>query len=423
MSNELSRPSGPASTAVSVAARPQMLALMDPTVFEQMQRVGKMLALSALFPAHLKTGGNDTAIANAVLVLNMAMRLNEDPLTVAQNIYFVGGRPGFAATYMISKANQHGVFEDQIDWDESGDGDSLSLTAFAVLAKTGKRVSMTTDMKMAKAEGWTKNAKYQSMPKVMLRYRSATALIRMYCPQVMIGIPPIHEVEDDNMRDVSPDYAKETLSRIEAADKPKAAKQIENVDPETGEVTTEDAPPVARRSPRKAAEPKNEAGTLDLTQQQDEEAARLKQQEEQRRADDEERQRMQAERDAKAKADKEAKDRADKDAANAKAQAEADEAAARAKADKEAQTADIPEAADLDQIVGDTGNTLGQLINRVQDHAQGDLDDGASLEDTLDMYSARLKVIASVSQSEHDQLIAELNSYAEAAAKARKGRG
>lgn len=418
MSNELSRPSGPAAitNAVALPSRP-MMALMDVPQFEQMQRIGRMLALSSLFPAHLKTGGTDAALANGVLVVNMALRLQEDPLTVAQNIYFVNGRPGWNTTYMISKANMHGVFKNPIDWNVTGEGDSLVVEAFAELSGTGKRVSMSASMKMAKAEGWTKNTKYSSMPEVMLRYRSAASLIRMYCPEVMIGIPPAIEIETD-MQDVTPNYAADTVARIEAADKPKAAKQIENVDPVTGEVTQDDAPPVARRSPRKAVEPKNEAGTLDLTQQQDEEAARLKQQEEQRRADDEERQRLQAERDAKAKADADAKAKADKDAADAKAKADADEAATKEKA-----AADIPEAADLDQIVGDTGNTLGQLINRVQDHAQGDLDDGASLEDTLDMYSARLKVIASVSQSEHDQLIAELNSYAEAAAKARKGRG
>ena len=414
MANELSRPSGPASVtnAVALPARPAM-ALMDVPQFEQMQRIGRMLALSSLFPKHLKEGGQDAALANGVLVVNMALRLQEDPLTVAQNIYFVNGRPGWNTTYMISKANMHGVFKNPIDWNVTGEGDSLVVEAFAELSGTGKHVSMTASMKMAKAEGWTKNAKYQSMPEVMLRYRSAASLIRMYCPEVMIGIPPVIELDTDQYQDVTPTYAADTVARIAAADKPKAAKAVENVDPETGEVTTEDAPPVARRS-RKAAEQKDEAATLDLTPKQDEEAARLKQQEEQRRADDEERQRMQAERDAKAKADADAKARADEKAAK-------DAADAKARADEEA--AKVPQAADMDAVVGDTGQTLGQMLQRLEDHAQADLDDGAGLQDTLDMYAARFKLIASVSQEEHDSLVADLSVYAEQAAKNRKGNG
>lgn len=177
--------------------------LMDEASFNHLWRVGKMLALSPLFPEHLRKGGGDSAVANGVLVMNMAVRLNEDPLTVAQSIYFVGGKPGWSASYMISKANQHGVFTNPIDWEVKGSGDSLSVTAHAELRGTGKRVAVTCDMAMAKKEGWTKNPKYQSMPEQMLRYRSATFLIRLYCPEVMVGVPAAIEVEL-GMKDVTP---------------------------------------------------------------------------------------------------------------------------------------------------------------------------------------------------------------------------
>ena len=179
--------------------------LMDEGRFNHMQRVAKVLAMSQLFPEHLRKGSQETAVANAILVLNMASRLNEDPLTVSQAIYFVGGKPGWSAQYLISKANQHGVFRNPIDWDIKGKGDDLAVTAFGELNATGKRVQVTCDMKMAKAEGWTKNAKYQSMPEQMLRYRSATFLIRLYCPEVMVGVPAAIENELA-MKDVTPDY-------------------------------------------------------------------------------------------------------------------------------------------------------------------------------------------------------------------------
>lgn len=241
------------STALTTAQPALPIALMDPGTFDQMQRVGKMLALSPLFPEHLRRGNPETAIANGVLVINMAMRLREDPLTVAQSIYFVGGKPGWSASYMIAKANQHGVFRDPIDWEIKGSKDSLSVTAFAVLASTGKRVAVTCDMAMAKAEGWTKNAKYQSMPEQMLRYRSATFLIRLYCPEVMVGVPAAIEHELA-MKDVTPDYEPATVVETEADPAPhiehreeQKAKFERKAEPETVE-----AAPVKEGDPKQA---------------------------------------------------------------------------------------------------------------------------------------------------------------------------
>ncbi|MFE3839196.1 hypothetical protein [Pseudogemmobacter sonorensis] len=193
----------PAPTMTMAPSSPIAL-LMDPGKFDHMCRVGRMFAMSPLFPQHLRGGSVEAGTANAVLVLNMAHRLNEDPLTVSQQIYFVGGRPGWNTSYMIAKANQHGVFKDVIDWDVTGKGDSLSVTAFGILRTTGKRVSVTTSMEMAKKEGWTKNAKYQSIPEQMLRYRSAAFLIRLYCPEVMVGVPSVIELEME-ARDITPE--------------------------------------------------------------------------------------------------------------------------------------------------------------------------------------------------------------------------
>lgn len=242
------------TTSVSL---PATSLLMDPSSFEHLYRVGKMLAMSSLFPDHLRKGTIEQAAANGALVMNMAMRLNEDPLTVAQSIYFVGGKPGWSASYMISKANQHSVFKDPIDWTVKGDGEDLSVTAFAELSATGKKVAVTCDMNMAKAEGWTKNAKYKSMPEQMLRYRSATFLIRLYCPEVMIGIPSQVEIEFDTMRDVTPhDFTPVSEERDrDPGDITPKPKTEEKPKPEP-EATSDSKP-----EPEKAKEPDHDAET------------------------------------------------------------------------------------------------------------------------------------------------------------------
>lgn len=249
---------GPAYQAPAISG--PLSLLMDVPKFEHMCRVGKMLALSPLFPQHLRGGSIEQGTANAVLVLNMANRLNEDPLSVAQNIYFVGGRPGWNTTYMIAKANQHGVFRDPIDWDIKGKGDTLSATAFGFLSGTGKRVQVTCDMEMAKKEGWTKNAKYQSIPEQMLRYRSAAFLIRLYCPEVMIGVPSAIEMELE-ARDVTPDGGPTTIKAT--ADAPIEAKAEPVEDPAKAQKDANDAAEAKARDAAEAERKRKEQAEAD----------------------------------------------------------------------------------------------------------------------------------------------------------------
>lgn len=166
--------------------------LANPGRFEFGQRAANLFASSQLIPAALRGKPADCFIG-----LHMAERMNEDPLTVLQNIVIVKGNAGWKAQYMIARANASGVFKGRIKWRVTGAGDAMSVVAYATLAETGEEVaSPAIDMKMAKAEGWTQNAKYQSMPEVMLRYRAATFLVRFNCPEVMLGMQTAEEVED-----------------------------------------------------------------------------------------------------------------------------------------------------------------------------------------------------------------------------------
>jgi hypothetical protein len=175
-----------------------------PAAFEHAQRVAKVFCASDLIPKHLK--GNNGA--DALLAMAIARRVGEDPVMVFQNIYIVHGRAGWSASYMIARANRSGVFKGPIRWKTEGVGDAMKVTAFATLADTGETVESTVGMSMAKAEGWSKNSKYQTMGEHMLRYRSATFLVRLYCPEVMLGMQTHEELVDmgaaNGMRDITP---------------------------------------------------------------------------------------------------------------------------------------------------------------------------------------------------------------------------
>ena len=212
-----------------VVQSPRMMApsidiFSDPEKFAHAQRVANVFASSSLVPPHMQN------VANVLIALDIANRLGEQALTVMQNIYVVSGRPGWKTEYVIARANRAGVFSSRITWKVTGAGDNLSVTANATLAGTGEAVDATCDMKMAMAEQWTRNAKYKSMPEHMLKWRSAAFLIRLYAPEVMLGLPTLEEAETmpDAMRDVTPptQSMKDALDSF-AGSKPAAGNELD----------------------------------------------------------------------------------------------------------------------------------------------------------------------------------------------------
>lgn len=200
-------------------------------------RLAQTFANSQLVPAHLQGKPHD-----CMLALFMAEEMHENPLVVMQSIYIVKGKAGWAAQYVIARANRSGVFRGRINWREEGEGDSLIVTAYATLDATGEEVEFPASMAMAKAEGWTSNPKYRSMPRLMLRYRSAVFLVRLYAPEIMLGYQAAEEIE--------------TTVTAEVADAPRLADVL------SGAPTLEQqAADVAAERPVEATEivPDNEA--------------------------------------------------------------------------------------------------------------------------------------------------------------------
>lgn len=168
---------------------------LAPSNYSEAKEIAMMFSKSEIVPAHLR--GKP---ADCLIVMGYAQQLGIPAMLAMQNLIVVHGTPGFKATFAIALANQRGPFRGPIKFRESGAGDAFEVTAFANVRETGEEVSFSASMRMAKAEGWSKNSKYQSMPSVMLGYRAATFLIRRYCPEVLCGLATIEEVEDIHPR-------------------------------------------------------------------------------------------------------------------------------------------------------------------------------------------------------------------------------
>lgn len=163
--------------------------------FALMQRQANLLASSTLVPKEYQ--GN---LSNCVIALNMANRMNADPLMVMQNLYIVHGKPGWSSQFLISTFNASGRFSAlRYEWVGKEGTDSWGCKAWAIEKATGERLEGSpVTIEIAKKEGWySKNgSKWQTMPGQMLMYRAASWFIRAYAPEIAMGMHTAEEIED-----------------------------------------------------------------------------------------------------------------------------------------------------------------------------------------------------------------------------------
>ena len=272
------------TSAVAAPKNDAPMSLLTGSGFEQLQRVAKALAGSTLVPAQYRAfaevkeygkvvghNPNPAGLPNCVVALNMALRMGADPLMVMQNLYVIEGRPSWSSQFIIASLNSCGRFS-PLRFDLSEPGKTEELTYSATFWKDGKKVTEqrkakikhqtctawvieketgdrlngpTISMQMAIDEGWlTKNgSKWLTMPEVMLRYRAASMLGRLYAPELLMGLQSREEVED--FIDATPDSAGNYAVDVnDLRNKEPEAPAIidddaETVDTETGEIVTD----------------------------------------------------------------------------------------------------------------------------------------------------------------------------------------
>jgi len=186
------------------------------------------IAASGLVPDHFAK--NPAAVYTAI---DMARVLGEEPVTFMQSVFFIGGKAGMTAAYMLSRMRRRGVITGTVEYDETGSGADARCRAIVIDAVTKRPINGPwVSMAMAKAEGWTKNAKYTSMPEVMLRKRAITFLTRDHYPDVLMGFLTTDELEDSRpLRAVAAVVGNAGSTAALLMDG-------EQIDVETGEVTS-----------------------------------------------------------------------------------------------------------------------------------------------------------------------------------------
>lgn len=212
--------------------------------FEVMQRMAQMYTQSTIVPEAYK--GN---VGNCVIALDMAMRMNINPLMVMQNLYIVKGNPSWSSKFLIATINMSGKYSalryrkrnlgkvgkvkyNETVWDavnkrntlvvKEFDGtaiDNIECVAYATELSSGEVLeSDPITIETAIKEGWyTKSgSKWVTMPSLMLTYRAAAFWQRMYCPEISMGFLTKEEADDVQDAEFVEVPAKDKISEIAA---------------------------------------------------------------------------------------------------------------------------------------------------------------------------------------------------------------
>lgn len=263
-----------AVTKTEGAALAVTMGFNDLASFEFMQRTAKMFSASTMVPTAYQamvTKGygdratvepNPAAISNCMIALDMAQRMNANPLMIMQNLHIIEGRPSWSSQFIIAAINNCGKFSplrfdlqwlDEIDatystfeWEDRKKVEkkhkvrikNARCVAWAIEKATGERLeSAPVTMEMAVNEGWfgKNGSKWKSMPDLMMRYRSAAFFGRIYAPELLMGLPTAEEMHDV--------FSVDADGTVTEGGKQSVPRTTGNIDPATGEVRSTELQP------------------------------------------------------------------------------------------------------------------------------------------------------------------------------------
>lgn len=179
----------------------QIVVKQDPTpttnlsTFSDNWKIATQLAKSDIIPENYKNKPQ-----NIVIAMGIANQMQLDPFTVMQNLALIKGKTSWSGSFCRTLIERTGKFKDlELNYIGERGKDSYGCYLSATRASDGKKIDgPQVTIAMAKAEGWTSNKKWTTLPDLMLAYRCQSYFCRIHCPEAMTGIYTTEEIEDIN---------------------------------------------------------------------------------------------------------------------------------------------------------------------------------------------------------------------------------
>lgn len=192
MSEELA----PQELDLAQPAQPAALSMWNDTkMMNAAWRTAGMISKSGLVPESYRGSPE-----NCLIAIDLANRQGLSPMMVMQNLYVVKGKPAWSGSFCAAAINGCGKFT-PLEYVWSGEEGTLSFGCTAQAIRRCNNAlcqSDTITLQMAKDEGWMDKggSKWKTMPRQMMMYRAASFFARAHCPEVLLGIQTVEEVQD-----------------------------------------------------------------------------------------------------------------------------------------------------------------------------------------------------------------------------------
>ena len=211
----------------------------SPQAMKDMSEVAAVISKSPIVPANFKDD-----VGGVLIALDMAQRLNLNPLAVMQNIYMVDNKPAWTGTFYAALITTSGLFR-SYNYEEEETGEevksigrkNLRCRVVAVGVDGNKVCGPWVDYVMAEKDGWSRRngSKWQTMPELMIRYRAASFFVRTCCPNAAMGLreaseqAEINEIEEEQKRR-QPDFVRAIRDRPRAIVETEVFKDVKTPD-------------------------------------------------------------------------------------------------------------------------------------------------------------------------------------------------
>lgn len=256
MANDIPTTNGTTTSTALVATEGDggapIAAFASESNFKTAQRMANALANSSLVPESYR--GN---VANCLIAMEIASRVNASVFAVMQNLDIIHGNPSWRAKFLIATVNACGRFT-ALRWRWQGvEGtDTWGCRAVAKELATGEEcLGPLVTWKLVKDEGWAskKGSKWMTMPELMFYYRSAAFWTRIFAPELSLGMTTAEEAQDIHalpgqlVAQLPTALVPGSTKALEAdllgkappappTPKPTTVLEMPEIDPETGEI-------------------------------------------------------------------------------------------------------------------------------------------------------------------------------------------
>lgn len=219
-------------------------------IFDQMQRIARMMAFAPLVPEHLKGRDINESLANCLLVVNQSLKWRMDPFAVAQETFVFQGKIGYSGKLVAAALQSCLNIKLYYYFEGTGEQRKIIVRDRPKGEDTDRVVEGTFEQWVTKDKNGNINQSWKKQPDDMLIYRGTRQWCRRYEPQVILGVltaDELKEIRAESARDVTPRKAPPPAPKLPASE----TQEAETV----AEKSTRKGPPPAPKTTPPSAPP------------------------------------------------------------------------------------------------------------------------------------------------------------------------